>query len=189
MTRSLAALLLVSSDLKSSWPLLFDGNKERKGDLIEGHHLPACGLLALAPALALELTLATGKCQVAGSGSYPHGAEYTTRAQLHPQTQKWSPTSNATAEHPSRRRKYKPPKGDKLRKELRHGQKTIAGRYYQRLTGHAAAGGYLCNNLASDKCWWCNSGEKQSRYHLCVQCEAWKRQINLCEWRHHRAAR
>ena len=97
MTRSLAALLLVSSDLKSSWPLLFDGNKERKGDLVEGHHQPACGLLALAPALALELALATGKCQVAASGGYPHGTEYTTRAQLHPQRDIGRMGSSSTA--------------------------------------------------------------------------------------------
>ena len=55
-----------------------------------------------------------------------------------------------------RRRRYKPPKGQKLRKEHRHERKALVGRYYQLLSGHAATGDYLCNKthkLQADRCW------------------------------------
>ena len=50
-------------------------------------------------------------------------------------------------DHVDCRRRYKPPKGPKLRKELRHERKALAGRYYQLLSGHAATGDYLCNRI------------------------------------------
>ena len=58
-------------------------------------------------------------------------------------------------DHVDRRRRYSPPKGQKLRKELRHERKALAGRYYQLLSGHAATGDYLCkiHKLPSDRCW------------------------------------
>ena len=40
-----------------------------------------------------------------------------------------------------------PPKGPKLRKELRHERKALAGRYYQLLSGHAVIDGYLRNKI------------------------------------------
>ena len=59
-------------------------------------------------------------------------------------------------DHVNRQRRYSPPKDPKLRKELRHERKALAGRYYQLLSGHAAIGDYLCNKahkLPSDRCW------------------------------------
>ena len=103
-------------------------------------------------------------------------------------------------DHVNRRRRYSPPKGQKLRKELRHERKALAGRYYQLLSGHAATGGYLCrkvHKLPSDRCWWCGQDERQTRHHLFVNCEAWRPQIRelwkevgkLCGWKHPRAPR
>ena len=95
---------------------------------------------------------------------------------------------------------YTPPKGPKLRKELRHERKTLAGRYYQLTSGHAATGGYLCNKvhkLPPNKCWWCGHDVRQTRHHLFVNCAAWKPQIKelwkdvgyLCGWKHPRVPR
>ena len=61
-------------------------------------------------------------------------------------------------DHVKSKHRYTPPKGPKLRKELRHEHMALAGRYCQLLSGHAATGEYLCNKihkLASDKCWRC----------------------------------
>lgn len=58
-------------------------------------------------------------------------------------------------DHVNRRRRYSPLKGQKLRKELRHELKALAGRYCQLLSGHAATGDYLCrrmHKLQSDRC-------------------------------------
>ena len=102
--------------------------------------------------------------------------------------------------HVNCRRRYCQPKGEKLRKELRHERKALAGRYYQLLSGHAATGDYLCNRvhkLPSDRCWWCGRDERQSRHHLFVNCAAWGPQIQelwkdvgkRCGWRHPKAPR
>ena len=32
-------------------------------------------------------------------------------------------------------------------------------------------------DVQTDMCWWCNSGERQSRHHLFVKCRAWEVQI------------
>ena len=43
-------------------------------------------------------------------------------------------------DHVNRRRRYCPPKGQKLREEFRQERKALAGHYYQLLLGHAATG-------------------------------------------------
>ena len=43
--------------------------------------------------------------------------------------------------------RYKPSKSQKLRKELRHEHKALAGCYYQLPSGHAVTGDYLCNKI------------------------------------------
>ena len=71
--------------------------------------------------------------------------------------------------HVKSKHRYTPPKGPKLRKELRHERKALAGRYYQLLSGHAATGDYLCNTihkLAPDKCWWCGQDERLTSHYL-----------------------
>ena len=78
-------------------------------------------------------------------------------------------------DHVNRRRRYCPPRGPKLRKELRHECKALAGRYYQFLSGHAATGDCLCrrmHKLPPDRCWWCGQDERQTRHHLFVNCAA-----------------
>ena len=84
--------------------------------------------------------------------------------------------SDATNEwirgHVGRRRRYRPPRGGKLRKALARTRKELAGRFYQLLTGHVATAEHLLrvNQAQSDRCWWCGSGERQPRYHLFVKC-------------------
>ena len=80
-------------------------------------------------------------------------------------------------DHVNRRRRYSPPKGQKLRKELRHERKALAGRYYWLLSGHATTGDYLCrkvHKLPTDSCWRCGQDERQTRHHLFVNCAAWR---------------
>ena len=71
----------------------------------------------------------------------------------------------------------------KLRKERRHEPKALAGRYYQLLSGHTAAGDYFCNKvhrITSDKCCCCGRNKKRSRHHLFVRCEAWDPKPTTC---------
>ena len=49
--------------------------------------------------------------------------------------------------------------------------------------------------LASDKCWWCNCGKKETLHHVFTECKAWTTQIRRlwkrigkdCNWKHPRA--
>ena len=74
----------------------------------------------------------------------------------------------------------------------------MAGRYHQFLSGHAAIGSYLKDKIHRadwDRCWFCDTGERQSRSHLVAKCPAWagqarvmwKRIERLCEWKRPRA--
>ena len=91
--------------------------------------------------------------------------------------------SKATAEwihnRSGRHRRYRPPKGGKMRKELNRTRKELAGRFYQLLSGHAATAEYLVRigQADSDRCFWCGTGEKQTRYHLFVKCRRWSPEI------------
>ena len=91
--------------------------------------------------------------------------------------------SNATAEwirsHTGRIRRYRTPKGSKMRKALSRTRKGLAGRFYQLLSGHAATAEHLSRvgQAQSDLCWWCGSGERQSRHHLFVRCQRWGPEI------------
>ena len=74
-------------------------------------------------------------------------------------------------------------------------RKSLAGRYYQLQSGHAAIGSYLHDKVDSDECWWCGSNERQSRHHLFTTCRAWTPHIRemwkdiekACGLRHPRA--
>ena len=125
--------------------------------------------------------------------SFAHTAGRVTEARL-------AGVSSWLVDHVNRRRRYSPQKGQKLRKELRHQRKALAGRYYQLLSGHAATGDYWCrrvHKLPSDRCWWCGQDERQTRRHLFVHCAAWRPQIQelwkevgkRCGWKHPRAPR
>ena len=91
--------------------------------------------------------------------------------------------SEATAEwirsHSGRHRRYRPPKGGKMRKNLNRTRKELASRFYQLLSGHAATAEHLrrIGQVNSDTCFWYGSGERQSRYHLFVKCKRWTPEI------------
>ena len=96
-------------------------------------------------------------------------------------------------------RRYRPPAGKGLRQQqLRRSRKSVIGRYYQLLSGHTAIGSYLhdkIHKIDTDECWWCGSGERQSRHHHFRSCRAWARQARemwkdigkACGWKHPRA--
>ena len=88
-------------------------------------------------------------------------------------------TSEWIRAHVGRGRRYQPPKGGKLRKGLARAREELAGRFYQLLSGHAATAEHLLRigQALSSRCWWCGSGERQSRYHLFVRCRRWGPEI------------
>ena len=61
---------------------------------------------------------------------------------------------------------------------MRRVKKTLAGRYYQLLSGHAETGAHRRRFGRTDtaECWWCASGAPQSRHHLFTRCPAWRPQ-------------
>ena len=74
---------------------------------------------------------------------------------------------------PSRAKVQAPSWEGPLRKQLRRTRKALASRYYQLLSGHAAIGTYLhykIHKTDTDECWWCDSGEPQSRHRLFTRC-------------------
>ena len=88
-------------------------------------------------------------------------------------------TSNWIRAHVKRRHRYRPPPGGKMRRELRGVRKELAGRYYQLLSGHAATATHLkrIGQISSEDCWWCGSGERQTRLHLFSRCRRWTPEI------------
>ena len=53
--------------------------------------------------------------------------------------------------------------------------KSVAGRYYQLLSGHAATRSYLKVKIGQtddDRFWWCGGGKQQTR-HLFTECRDW----------------
>ena len=66
-----------------------------------------------------------------------------------------------------------------MRKALAQTRKELAGRFYQLLSGHAAMASHLVRvgQAPRDACWWCGSGEKQTRFHLFVKCRRWGPEI------------
>ena len=88
-------------------------------------------------------------------------------------------TTDWIAEHVRPGRRYRPPPGKGVRRtQLRRVKKTLAGRYYQLLSGHAETGTHRHRFGRTDTpaCWWCTSGEPQSRHHLFTTCPAWRPQ-------------
>ena len=73
-------------------------------------------------------------------------------------------------------RRHRPPAGRGFRRlQLRRVRETLAGRYYQLLSGHAATGTHRLRFRVTDtsEYRWCASGEPQSRHHLFNRCPAW----------------
>ena len=88
-------------------------------------------------------------------------------------------TSSWIRTNVKRRHRYRPPPGGKIRQELRATGKEVAGRYYQLLSGHAATAPHLrrIGQATSDECWWCDTGQRQTRLHLFSRCRRWIPQI------------
>ena len=78
-----------------------------------------------------------------------------------------------------RKHRYCPPPGGKIRQELRAAKKDVAGRYYQLMSGHVATAPHLrrVGQAISDECWWCDTGQRQTRLHLFSSCRRWTPQI------------
>ena len=90
-----------------------------------------------------------------------------------PRWPEWLRAKRWIVDHVNHRRRYEPPKGQELQKELRHERKALTGRLYQPPSGRAEIGGYLCNKvhkLPSDRCWWCGRNEKQTLHYLFMDC-------------------
>ena len=94
--------------------------------------------------------------------------------------------SQSTAEWISSRigtRRYRPPPGRGLRRQhLRNVRKELAGRFYQFLSGHPAVGSYFHDTVLGvdfDRCWRCNTGERQSRFHTAARLPAWAGQARV----------
>ena len=88
-------------------------------------------------------------------------------------------TNRWIREHVKRRHRYRPPPGGRMRKELKGVRKERAGRFYQLLSGHAATAPHLkrVGLIDTDSCWWCGSGERQTRLHLFSRCRRWTPEI------------
>ena len=66
------------------------------------------------------------------------------------------------SDHVRRKRRYRPPRGRRILKEVRSERKALAGHYYQFLSGHAARSSYLhemTHKVEPSACGWCGSGE------------------------------
>ena len=97
--------------------------------------------------------------------------------------------SRASAEwiedHVRAERQYKPPpERDLRRRHLRRTRNELAGRPHQFLSDHANIGSYLhgVNLIDDDRCWWCDTGKRQTRFHLVARYPAWRAQAKVM-WR------
>ena len=88
--------------------------------------------------------------------------------------------------HERAMRRYRPPSGRGLRRpQLRGVRKTLADRYYQLLSGHAATGTHRLRFGMTDtsEYWWRTSGKPQSRHHLFTTFQARPRRQGGCRRR------
>ena len=90
-----------------------------------------------------------------------------------------SPTATWIRDHCGRNRRYRPPKAGKMGKAMNRVRKETASRFYQLLSGHAAVAEHLVRvgQASSASCFWCGSGERQTRHHLLVKCRRWTPKI------------
>ena len=104
--------------------------------------------------------------------------------------------ATGTASRPGERPQMKAPPPDT--KVDRRTRKSIAGRFYQLMSGDAAIGPYLKDKIHKtddDRCWWCGGGKQQTCHHLFTECRAWPPQVRrlwkdigkACRWKHPRA--
>ena len=93
-------------------------------------------------------------------------------------------TAQWVASHVRPERRYRPPTGSGLRrKPLRRVRMSLASRYYQLLSGHAAIDSFLHERMTgplrreSSECQWCRCGKRESCHHILVECRPWAPQI------------
>jgi hypothetical protein len=74
---------------------------------------------------------------------------------------------------------YRPPQKWGLRKDLQTIPKQRAAVFLQLASGHTLIGTHLVRirKKESDKCWWCESGRRQTRGHLFRECRRWQREF------------
>ena len=63
------------------------------------------------------------------------------------------------------------------------GAKGVSWKILPAPSGHAATGAYLADKagkIQSSECWWCGSGERQTRRHLFVRCKTWLPRAERC---------
>jgi ribonuclease HI len=103
------------------------------------------------------------------------------------ETKKW------ITETTGHRKNYSPPTLTKPDLITMASSKAIATRYYQLKIGHAVISRHLkrIGTIDDDRCWWCNSGERQSISHLIKECHKWKqakkklqKAFPKCIWNH-----
>ena len=91
--------------------------------------------------------------------------------------------------HVRAERRHCHPKGGKIRRTSRRRTRELPAD----TSSSSLVGPYLAEitkTIRPDKCWWCNSGERQSRHRLFVKCrareaqikESWRRVGKACEW-------
>ena len=68
------------------------------------------------------------------------------------------------------------------RQHLRSTRKELAGRYYLFLSSHGSFRSYLKVKIEvdSDVYWWCDTGERQSRFHLVAGARLGQAKHELC---------
>ena len=76
---------------------------------------------------------------------------------------------------------YRPRKKWGIRDGLKTVPKHRAAVFYQIASGHALIGTHLVRikKKDSDRCWWCDSGERQTRGHLFGACDRWQREYEV----------
>ena len=122
--------------------------------------------------------------RAAGKGEELAEPAYLREASLsHPTRVSTEASSTSTGRwirgHVKRKHRYRPPPGGRLRRGLGRVRKELAGRFYQLLSGHVATAPHLqrFGQATSDKCWWCGTGERQTRHRLFIRCRRWSPEI------------
>ena len=102
-------------------------------------------------------------------------------------------TEEWITDHVCAERRYRPhPGGGPRRRQLGGMRKELDGRFYQRLSGNGNIGTFLhrIESVDDDTCCLCDTGQRQTRFHLVAWCTTlrrqqrvlWKRVEGLCEW-------
>jgi len=91
---------------------------------------------------------------------------------------KWVEACSWMESRLSKHHAYRPQKRMRPDPTPAKASKAVASRFYYLRTGHALIWPYLkkIGKRASDACWWCDRGVKQSREHLFKSCKKWKSQ-------------